>query len=112
MPRGDKSKYTSKQRRQARKIEKGYEHRGVSKERSGAARLGDSEQDDRRRPPGRLRRGQAREQGAGPQGRTHRRAGGGVPPGGRAIGLGPQGGAHAGTAKALKARVATRRATG
>jgi hypothetical protein len=31
MPRGDKSKYTSKQRRQARKIEKGYEHRGVSK---------------------------------------------------------------------------------
>jgi len=31
MPRGDKSKYTSKQRRQARDIEKGYESRGVSR---------------------------------------------------------------------------------
>jgi hypothetical protein len=31
MPRGDKSKYTSKQRRQARKIEEGYEERGVSR---------------------------------------------------------------------------------
>ncbi|MGE0116584.1 MAG: plasmid stabilization protein [Dongiaceae bacterium] len=30
MPRGDKSSYTSKQRRQARHIEKGYERRGVS----------------------------------------------------------------------------------
>ncbi|MBX4209534.1 plasmid stabilization protein [Candidatus Parcubacteria bacterium] len=30
MPRGDKSKYTSKQKRQAEHIEKGYEHRGVS----------------------------------------------------------------------------------
>ena len=30
MPRGDKSKYTGKQRRQARKIEAGYERRGVS----------------------------------------------------------------------------------
>lgn len=29
MPRGDKSKYSSKQRRQAREIEAGYEHRGV-----------------------------------------------------------------------------------
>ena len=31
MPQGDKSKYTSKQRRQARKIETGYERRGVSR---------------------------------------------------------------------------------
>jgi plasmid stabilization system protein ParE len=31
MPRGDKSKYTGKQRRQARKIEAGYERRGVSR---------------------------------------------------------------------------------
>ena len=31
MPRGDKSKYTSKQKRQANDIEKGYEKRGVSK---------------------------------------------------------------------------------
>jgi plasmid stabilization system protein ParE len=30
MPRGDKSKYTSKQKRQAEKIEEGYEKRGVS----------------------------------------------------------------------------------
>jgi hypothetical protein len=29
MPRGDKSSYTSKQRRQAEHIEEGYEHRGV-----------------------------------------------------------------------------------
>lgn len=31
MPRGDKSSYTSKQKRQAEHIEEGYEHRGVSK---------------------------------------------------------------------------------
>jgi hypothetical protein len=30
MPRGDKSKYTSKQKRQAEHIEKGYEKRGTS----------------------------------------------------------------------------------
>src|SRR5882672_3963727 len=30
MPRGDKSAYTSKQKRQARDIEKSYEKRGVS----------------------------------------------------------------------------------
>ena len=30
MPRGDKSSYTDKQRRQARHIEEGYEERGVS----------------------------------------------------------------------------------
>jgi plasmid stabilization system protein ParE len=31
MPRGDKSSYTEKQRRQAEHIEEGYEDRGVSK---------------------------------------------------------------------------------
>jgi len=31
MPRGDKSSYTSKQKRQAEHIEEGYEDRGVSK---------------------------------------------------------------------------------
>jgi hypothetical protein len=31
MPRGDKSKYTDKQKRQAEHIEEGYEARGVSK---------------------------------------------------------------------------------
>jgi plasmid stabilization system protein ParE len=30
MPRGDKSKYTKKQKRQAEHIEEGYEKRGVS----------------------------------------------------------------------------------
>ena len=30
MPRGDKSKYTDKQKHQAEHIEEGYEHRGVS----------------------------------------------------------------------------------
>lgn len=29
MPRGDKSSYTTKQKRQAEHIEEGYEHRGV-----------------------------------------------------------------------------------
>lgn len=32
MPRGDKGKYTEKQKRQASKIEEGYEKRGVSHE--------------------------------------------------------------------------------
>lgn|SRR5680860_609564 len=32
MPRGDKSKYTEKQKRQAEKIEQGYEKRGVSED--------------------------------------------------------------------------------
>jgi plasmid stabilization system protein ParE len=30
MPRGDKAKYTDKQKRQARHIEEGYEERGLS----------------------------------------------------------------------------------
>lgn len=34
MPRGDKSKYTDKQKREAEHIEKGYEDRGVSKKES------------------------------------------------------------------------------
>lgn len=29
MPRGDKTKYTPKQKRQAKHIEEGYEHRGI-----------------------------------------------------------------------------------
>jgi plasmid stabilization system protein ParE len=32
MPRGDKSSYTSKQKRKAEHIEEGYEKRGVSKD--------------------------------------------------------------------------------
>ena len=34
MPRGDKSKYTDKQKRQAEHIEEGYEDRGVGKQES------------------------------------------------------------------------------
>jgi plasmid stabilization system protein ParE len=34
MPRGDKSSYTDKQKRQAEHIEKGYEHRGVGRRES------------------------------------------------------------------------------
>lgn len=36
MPRGDKSSYTSKQKRQARHIEKSYESRGVSEKKAAA----------------------------------------------------------------------------
>lgn len=32
MPRGDKSSYSDKQKRQAEHIEKGYEHRGVGQQ--------------------------------------------------------------------------------
>ncbi|MFJ4453911.1 termination factor Rho [Pseudomonas sp. NPDC089392] len=32
MPRGDKGKYTDKQKRQAEHIEEGYEHKGLSKD--------------------------------------------------------------------------------
>ena len=34
MPRGDKSSYSSKQKREARHIEEGYEKRGVSRKES------------------------------------------------------------------------------
>jgi hypothetical protein len=44
MPRGDKSTYTDKQKRQAEHIEEGYEKRGVSEDE--AARLGYREQND------------------------------------------------------------------
>ncbi len=37
MPRGDKSSYTSKQKRQAEHIEEGYEKRGTSKKKRNAA---------------------------------------------------------------------------
>ena len=35
MPRGDKSSYTDKQKRQAEHIEEGYEDKGVSKKEAG-----------------------------------------------------------------------------
>lgn len=36
MPQGDKSKYTEKQKRQARHIEEGYEEKGVSPKKAAA----------------------------------------------------------------------------
>jgi plasmid stabilization system protein ParE len=36
MPRGDKSKYTDKQKRQAEHIEQSYEERGLSEDEAGA----------------------------------------------------------------------------
>lgn len=36
MPRGDKSKYTSKQKRQAQHVEEGYEERGASRKKVAA----------------------------------------------------------------------------
>ena len=54
MPRGDKSSYTDKQKRQAEHIEEGYEERGVSEEGGRTPRLGHGEQGDRRRQEERL----------------------------------------------------------
>ena len=55
MPRGDKSKYTDKQKRKAEHIAAGYEDRGVPEEEAEAARLGDGEQGiGRRQQVGRL----------------------------------------------------------
>jgi len=44
MARGSKKKYTSKQKRKASKIEKGYKKRGVSSKEAEASRMGDREQ--------------------------------------------------------------------
>ena len=48
MPRGDKSSYTTKQKRRAEHIEEDYEHRGRSHKQA-AARLGDGQRDSRRK---------------------------------------------------------------
>ncbi len=56
MPRGSKSKYTSRQRREAHHIEKGYEKRGVSKkeaERRAWATVNKSEHGGRKSGSGR-----------------------------------------------------------
>ena len=49
MPRGEKSKYTDKQKRQAGHIEEGYEAAWCPTRGSRAARLGHRKQNDRRR---------------------------------------------------------------
>jgi hypothetical protein len=56
MPRGDKSKYMDKQRRQAEHIEEGYENRGVPEREAERRAWGDGQQDDWRRQKRRLGR--------------------------------------------------------
>ena len=76
MPRGDKSSYTDKQKRQAEHIEEGYERRGVS-EHEAEARLGDRQQGNSRRQEERLRPGQEGRPLAIAQGWPARRPSGG-----------------------------------
>lgn len=69
MPRGDKSKYTDKQKRKAEHIEEGYESRGVFASRSRTTGLGHGQQGERWRQEERLGSRQARQQSIIPQGR-------------------------------------------
>ena len=46
MPRGDKSRYTPKQQRKARDIEKGYERKGVAKKAAAARAWATVNKDD------------------------------------------------------------------
>ena len=50
MPRGDKSSYTSKQKREAQHIEEGYEKRGVGKKESERRAPRELAHDERRLP--------------------------------------------------------------
>jgi hypothetical protein len=91
MLRGDKSKYTGKQRRQARKIEEGYESRGVSRDEAarrawttvnkmtGGGRQGGSGE------------GKPANKAPARKGGRPGRQGDGVPPGGRSRRVGAQG---------------------
>ena len=91
MPRGDKSKYTDKQKRKAEHIEEGYRERGSAGGRGGAPGLGDGEQGIRRREQVGQRPGRAGHEGVEQEGRADRRRGGGEPAGGGAQGFGPEG---------------------
>jgi hypothetical protein len=74
MPRGDKSKYTDKQDRQADHIAKGYEHRGVAeKEAERRARATVNKEGERRRQEKRLGSRQARVSRLGEEGRGNAR---------------------------------------
>ncbi len=59
MPRGEKSKYTDKQKRQAAHIEESYEERGSERKKSPGDRLGHGEQRVRGREKVRLGQSQA-----------------------------------------------------
>lgn len=85
MPRGDKSSYTSKQKRQAEHIEEGYEHRGVGKGEAERRAWATVNKDT----------GGGKKSGSGrgkPESQASSRKGGRL--GGRAHSVGPQGGAQ------------------
>ncbi len=67
MPRGDKSSYSSRQKRKAAHIEEGYERRGVSKKTAVKRAMGDRQQAGRRRREETQHAQERREEG--PQGR-------------------------------------------
>ena len=93
MPRGDKSKYTGKQKRQAEHIEEGYEKRGLGEDEAERRAWATVNKMTRRRQEARrLRPRQESEQGAGAQGRAHRRQGRCTAPGGGALRIRAQGG--------------------
>ena len=71
MPRGDKSKYTEKQRRQAQRVGRGYEDRGLTETDAARRGVGHGQQDDRRREKrGRFRTRQADERRPGKERRA------------------------------------------
>jgi hypothetical protein len=98
MPRGDKDKYTDKQKRKAEHIEEGYKDRGVCR-RGGAAGLGDGQQGFGRRQQVGLGARQARQQRLGQERRKGRRRSRCAPFGLGTLGLGKEGRSHAQTAR-------------
>ena len=101
MPRGDKSSYTDKQKRQAEHIEQGYEQRGVSRDE--ASRLGDGQQGNSRRAEERLGSRQDRGSLTVSQRRSSWRKGIREPSCVRAFAFGQEGRPDAQTARGLKA---------
>ncbi len=92
MPRGDKSKYSDKQKRKAEHIEEGYEKRGLDEKEAERRALGYCQQGIRRRQQVGERTGHAgherfKQEGGKDGGRSR-----GVAPGKRAVGLGQEGG--------------------
>jgi len=95
MPRGDKSKYTKKQKRQAEHIEEGYEDRGLSKRESKRRAWATvNKVTGGGKKPRRLRARPPRRSLAHEKGRANRRTCVGCPARLRAASLGPQGRPH------------------
>jgi hypothetical protein len=91
MPRGDKSKYTDKQKRKAEHIEESYERRGDTGRRGRAPCVGHREQGVRRREQVRQRARGAGHERFQPQGGKDRRRGLGGAKQGRAVGVREEG---------------------